>query len=337
MTDDRGRAVERTASTLHKEEMATTWQGLRNVVAAGGNGGAPSSSSGCRRWSGSEAVDSLFMDGWPRASVVEVVGGAGSGKTQLCMAVMVAAASTGATVLAIDTCNGFTHARLLDLAVAARSSGSGGGNALQRKASETSLLKDSQVADTLSRIHVARARDPWTLLDLLTHAADGPVPQQQPQSSHAPPSPKYDVVVVDCLHSAFAPYQHLQMDPAPGAGAGAAASADALASSAAVLFRRLAAQGCTVLVTNVPTPGGSRGARPAAGASALQRLHGPLAAALNDVFDAVLDASLLAAGPDGGPAVRLEVVTRPPYYVNQPPVALVPIAKMCTGTRRVAL
>jgi RecA/RadA recombinase len=210
-------------------------------------------------------VDKLFMDGWPRASVVEVVGGAGSGKTQLCMAVMVAAASTGATVLAIDTCNGFTHARLLDLAVAARSTGSGGGNALQRKASETSLLKDSQVADTLSRIHVARARDPWTLLDLLSHAADGPVPQQQPQPSHAPPSPTYDVVVVDCLHAAFAPYQHLQMDPAQGAGAGA--SADALASSAGVLFRRLAAQGGTVLVTNVSTPGGSGGARPAAGAA----------------------------------------------------------------------
>ena len=314
--------------------MAIAWQALSNVIPPSDCSGGASSH---RRWTGFHTVDSLFVDGWPDRMVIEIVGGSGSGKTQLCMAAVVAAASTGATVLAIDTCNGITQTRLLELVATARNihqPSLSAGQDLQRKASVSSLLKDSATSDILSRIYIARARDPWTLLDLLARAVDdSPVPHQE-----APP--RYDMVVVDSLQSVFASYLQLQLDPAHGA----AASVDALASSAGLMFRRLAAQGCTVLVTNAPPPTPLHSSGPRApprqqhsqqkGPSALHRLHGPLTAALSDIFDAVIDASA-AHGP-AGPAVRLEIVTRPPYYIDQPSVAVAPIAHLCTGSRAVA-
>ena len=51
----------------------------------------------------------------------------------------------------------------------------GGTTALSRKTTLKATLKDSYCSDVLSRIRIERVRDPWTLLTILTAAAESHV------------------------------------------------------------------------------------------------------------------------------------------------------------------
>ena len=102
------------------------------------------------------------------------------------------------------------------------------------------ILRDSYCSDVLSRIRIERARDPWTLLDILTAAAEshvnarahrsvgsnkrvrrssssGSASSSSSSSSSsvinsvvaASPHTSYDLIVIDCLHTLIAPYAGL--------------------------------------------------------------------------------------------------------------------------------
>ena len=183
--------------------------------------------------SGCAAFDSLFVHGLPSSSVIEIVGGSGSGKTALCLSAVCATASMGKRVLAIDTSNGFAETRLLELISAHRNSnssesgvaGSTTASGLSRKSSMSSILRDRHCADVLSRIVIQRARDPWASLALLAAVADGHpaassrrvagrgtkrtrngVDNRPLGSGTGAEDCNYDLVVVDCLHTLLAPY-----------------------------------------------------------------------------------------------------------------------------------
>jgi hypothetical protein len=105
------------------------------------------------------------------------------------------------------------------------------------------MLRDSYCSDVLSRIRIERARDPWTLLAILTAASESHVnarahrsvgskkrvrrsssggsasasssssnsssvinSMQSPPVVAASPHTSYDLIVIDCLHSLIAPY-----------------------------------------------------------------------------------------------------------------------------------
>ena len=222
--------------------------------------GAPVNVSTCK--TGSTSINLLFCDGLPSSSILEIVGESGAGKTQLCISSAVASASMGRRVLYIDSCNGIAGTRLEEL-VAARyatlmpiqrvhrfssdrilltfsfyrknSTTVGGTTALSRKSTMSGILRDSYCSDVLSRIRIQRARDPWTLLDILTAAAESHVNARAHRSVGsnkrvrrssssasssssssvinsvvaASPHTSYDLIVIDCLHTLIAPYAGL--------------------------------------------------------------------------------------------------------------------------------
>ena len=97
---------------------------------------------------GSAALDALLGGGLRCGAVTEIFGGAGVGKTQVCLAAAAASASTGGTVAYIDTGGDFDATRLQKV-VAAR-----GG-----------------AAAAMARVVVAAARDPEELVAALQQVA----------------------------------------------------------------------------------------------------------------------------------------------------------------------
>lgn len=273
--------------------------------------------------SGSVALDGLFVHGLPSSSVIEIIGGSGSGKTALCLSTICATAAMGKRVLAIDTSNGFAKTRLLELIASHRSASGGivagssnvsGSTSLSRKSSMSSLFRDG--SDILSRIVLMRARDPWTLLTLLTTAADGhrtadtrrvPVQQgggdenNQFLGNSGAEDCSYDLIVVDCLYTLIAPYMAVAGVGSANAVTGSASSStgysggssggqtavnvDSLVTSIGLMLRRLSTRGCCVIATNVAPkqPPYQRHHQ-----SHSFSPHGSLSAPLNDIFGVIL-------------------------------------------------
>ncbi|XP_012868628.1 PREDICTED: DNA repair protein RAD51 homolog 4 [Dipodomys ordii] len=130
---------------------------------------------------GIESLDKLLDAGLYTGEVTEVVGGPGSGKTQLCLCVATNVAhSLKQSVLYIDSSGGLTASRLLQL--------------LQARTQD-----EEEQAAALQRIQVAHAFDIFQVLDVLQDLR-GTVAQQVIGSSGA-----VKVVVVDSVTAVVAP------------------------------------------------------------------------------------------------------------------------------------
>ncbi|XP_042548222.1 DNA repair protein RAD51 homolog 4 [Dipodomys spectabilis] len=130
---------------------------------------------------GIESLDKLLDAGLYTGEVTEVVGGPGSGKTQLCLCVAANVAhSLKQSVLYIDSSGGLTASRLLQL--------------LQARTQD-----EEEQAAALQRIQVAHAFDIFQVLDVLQDLR-GTVAQQVIGSSGA-----VKVVVVDSVTAVVAP------------------------------------------------------------------------------------------------------------------------------------
>ena len=74
--------------------------------------------------------------------------------------------------------------------------------------------------ETLGRISVRTAYDPWELLDVLTQANESTssrldfVQRAPPPYLSRPRCPLYDLIIIDCLHTVLAPYYNIAVPDA---------------------------------------------------------------------------------------------------------------------------
>uniref|UniRef100_A0A8C3WXY9 DNA repair protein n=2 Tax=Catagonus wagneri TaxID=51154 RepID=A0A8C3WXY9_9CETA len=130
---------------------------------------------------GIRSLDKLLDAGLYTGEVTEIVGGPGSGKTQVCLCVAANVAhSLQQKVLYIDSNGGLTASRILQL--------------LQAKTSD-----EEEQAGALQRIQVVRAFDIFQMLDVLQDLR-GAVAQQVSRSSGT-----VKVVVVDSVTAVVSP------------------------------------------------------------------------------------------------------------------------------------
>ncbi|XP_061031088.1 DNA repair protein RAD51 homolog 4 isoform X1 [Eubalaena glacialis] len=144
---------------------------------------------------GIASLDKLLDAGLYTGEVTEIVGGPGSGKTQVCLCVAANVAhGLQQNVLYIDSNGGLTASRILQL-LQARTPDEGE----QVESRRAGFLGGSDTAGALQRIQVVRAFDIFQMLDVLQDLR-GAVSQQVSSSSGT-----LKVVVVDSVTAVVAP------------------------------------------------------------------------------------------------------------------------------------
>ncbi|MBW04072.1 DNA repair protein RAD51 4, partial [Eschrichtius robustus] len=144
---------------------------------------------------GETSLDKLLDAGLYTGEVTEIVGGPGSGKTQVCLCVAAHVAhGLQQNVLYIDSNGGLTASRILQL-LQARTPDEGE----QVESRRAGFLGGSDTAGALQRIQVVRAFDIFQMLDVLQDL-QGAVSQQVSSSSGT-----LKVVVVDSVTAVVAP------------------------------------------------------------------------------------------------------------------------------------
>ena len=144
--------------------------------------------------SGYMNLDALLPDnGFPAHYIYEIVGPAAVGKSQICMSVLAAAATTRneGKLLYIDTSGCVTHSRMHDMICHNFK------RAYERSPSNV------DVSEILSCIHVAHATDPWTCLNIIS------VFKQETDATCN--NNQSNVVVIDSIHDLISPYTTEEM------------------------------------------------------------------------------------------------------------------------------
>ena len=149
--------------------------------------------------SGFTDLDALLPgNGFTAGHIYEIVGPAAVGKSQICMSILAAAATTPheGKLLYIDTSGCVTRGRMHDMI-----------DHNFKRLHERSP-SDLEVSAILSRIHVARVTDPWTCLNVISvfkHEIDFTY------DSNSVSCNKNNVMIIDSMHDLFSPYTTEEM------------------------------------------------------------------------------------------------------------------------------
>ena len=264
---------------------------------------------------GVPALDGLLCGGLRTGEVCEVVGAPGSGKTSLCLAACAAQAassSSSASVLYLDTANGFRAKRLHE-ALRQQGQHKPTRDDFQarrlRVAAAPSLLSLLRHLETLEqRLDEPSQRLPAAAAATATPPATATNAAMPPAASAAAPSDDefhaaLRLVVVDCVFSAVV---------AEGAGVSKTAAGAQLARLQRLLRRLAAERRLAVLVTNLTVPVANAdddaATHHAPGAAAPPHTRRPCKPALGVAWQHTAD-------------LRLHLTEPPPTPVTQPAAA----------------
>ena len=177
------------SSSSSTSDRSRGWQTFASLSAS-------SSSSNLNKLSsGFVNLDALLPgNGFTAGHIYEILGPAASGKSQICMSILAAAAVVveDRKLLYIDTSGCVTYGRICDMIMC---------NFKRLYDKSPSSLEVSAI---LSRIHVARVTDPWKCLNIISAFKCGDEVNGSTSSSIS--SNNSDVIIVDSIHDLFSPY-----------------------------------------------------------------------------------------------------------------------------------
>jgi RecA/RadA recombinase len=193
--------------------------------------------------SGWKNLDDVFVGGFPSGNVIQILGKASTGKTQLCLSTAISSARLSMKVLLIDTCNTVSLKRIQKLLQ----------NTIINENNEASKRNEKLEIgkvynDSLSNLHIERCFDLFSTFDLLTKSKQ---------------LKKFDIIIIDSLHQLFSQfidyfdntkYYNMQSSSVSSNyinNKNLLVNSNPLISNFYILLRSISAMGTTILVTNI--------------------------------------------------------------------------------------